>query len=265
VPETEAHETVMATRRRKTGSVPRRGTAGFTLMEMMIVIGLVGLVAALALPSIVALFNAGADAQAYNLMASQLAAARALAIEKGTYAGVHVQLADALQGSEFLRLKLENVCYTALVLYNRQAERFRVHTTPVRVPGSIAFGTISEETVSGGNYSDGVNPSGKHNDFTTFTVIFSPTGSAVRLVDGQAIQFDNQDLAFRLEDDPQAALDIAGSSRLWQYPKVEPGVTAMTLFDVTEYVGAEDAVAYLNENGQFLPVNVHTGQLFPRE
>lgn len=256
----------MATRREKTGSVTRRLAGGFTLMEMMIVIGLVGLVAALALPSIVALFNAGADAQAYNLMASQLAAARALAIEKGTYAGVHVQLADALLGSEFLRPKLDNVCFTALVLYNRQAERFRVYTTPVRVPGSIAFGKISEETVSDSSYTDTVRPSTtKHNGFTTFTVIFSPTGSAIRLVDGQMIQFDTQDPAFRLEDDPQAALDIAGSSRLWQQPKVEPGVTAMTLFDVTEYVGAEDPVAYVNENGQFLPVNFHTGQLFPRE
>ena len=54
----------------------------------------------------------------------------------------------------------------------------------------------------------------------------------------------------------------------WEAPNAgQPAVTAITMFDYIELAGrATDAqrAAYLNEAGQFLPINVYTGHLFPR-
>ena len=96
---------------RRTVSRSRMRTAGkanaFTLIELMVAITIMMLLAATALPTVSKLFTAGADKQAYNIISAQIAAARAVAIVEGTYAGVHVQIAD--------RDELENICYAAVV------------------------------------------------------------------------------------------------------------------------------------------------------
>lgn len=264
--------------RKKPGShrrAARHATgAGFTLMEMMVVIGLVALVASLALPSIIAMYNAGADSQAYNLMAAQLTSARALAIRESTYAGVHVQLADAENpDGTLLRPKLEHVCFSASVLYDRWDENnplvwsFGLYGEPQRVPGNIAFGKLCDEgnfrTITGSTYSNGASDP---TVFTTFTVVFSPSGSAVRRVEGTQdgyVVFSNDDPVFR--EDPNQ--ELTGSVQLWRLANAQnqPPVTAMTLFDIGKYIAASNPISYLNNNGQFLPLNVHTGQLFTRE
>lgn len=78
-------------------------------MELLIVIMIICLVAAISLPSIVNLMTSGADSHAYGILASQLAVARALAVLSGTYVGVHVQMADEAATG------LKNKCYTAIV------------------------------------------------------------------------------------------------------------------------------------------------------
>ncbi len=253
---------------------PRRQRTGFTLLEMMVVVGLVIVLATVTLPSIIALFNAGADAQAYNLLAAQLTAARALAIEKGDYAGVHVQLADAEDEDDpgaLLRPELEHVCYSALVNRRSSTRMFKVYETPRRVPGSMCFGKIvsgAGGTVSGESYT---SASENVSRFTTFTVVFDPFGSAVRTVQGGPVQFDPNDAVFT-DPDPGEIEDYLGSQRLWelddQYCQNQNAVTAMTMFDFAGYynpaAGSGDN-GYLNENAQFLPLNIHTGQLYPRE
>jgi len=255
----------------------RRAGRGFTLMEMVVVIGLVALMTSLALPSIIALYNSGADAQAYNLIAAQLTAARALAIERGTYAGVHVQLADAgktLGSRELLRPDEENVCYSAMVLYNPRRRHFNIYSQPRRVPGSIAFGKLTDETVDAGSGTY-KGRAGTKEVFTTFTVVFSPRGSAVKSVEGRPVQFDDHDRVFSDEGVDPNDLLITGSQRLWHmdpntttsYCQNQYAVTALTLFDMGEYLGVRGGkrTKYLNENAQFLPLNVHTGQLLSRE
>jgi prepilin-type N-terminal cleavage/methylation domain-containing protein len=250
---------------------------GFTLMEMVVVIGLVALMASLALPSIMALYNSGADSQAYNLIAAQLTAARALAIEKATYAGVHVQLADAgktLGSKELLRPDQENLCYSAIVLYNPRKRQFNIYSQPRQVPKPIAFGKLAEETVDAGGASY-KGRAGTKEVFTTFTVVFSPRGSAVKSVNGQPVEFDYHDRVFSDEGVDPNDLLITGSQRLWHmdpnmttsYCQKQYAVTALTLFDMGEYLGVQAGkrTKYLNENAQFLPLNVHTGQLLPRE
>ncbi|MGB2824952.1 MAG: prepilin-type N-terminal cleavage/methylation domain-containing protein [Phycisphaerae bacterium] len=254
-----------------------RAHRGFSLMEMVVVIGLVALMASLALPSIIALYNAGADAQAYNLIAAQLTAARALAIEKATYAGVHVQLADAKDGARLLRPDMENVCYSAIVLYDSRMRRFDIYGQLRRVPGSMAFGKLTERTVNSGDGTYRSDAADKE-VFTTFTVVFSPRGSAVKSVHGSPVWFNGEHPIFSDAGVDTNTLRVTGSQRLWEWANVDPNgsagqddcwaVTALTLFDIGDYLGGANPsarVKYLNESAQFLPLNVHTGQLFMRE
>jgi len=248
--------------------------AAFTLMEMMIVIGLVGLIAGLALPSIVALYNAGADRQAYNLIAAQLTAARALAIEKGTFAGLHIQLADMREGEEYLNPDLKHVCFSCLVVLDRKVGThgaFRLYGIPQQVPKPYALAEVSRRTVEGESFIEeavsNVNDKTVPWNVTTFTVIFSPTGSAVTLVDGRNVTFATDEPVFRSTQDPND-FGVAGSGRLWTLPPAEPAVTAVALFNTTDYVlkaKAGQGSAYLTNESQLLAINVHTGQLFTGE
>ena len=229
---------------------------GFTLTELLVVIAIIVLVAAVALPTVIGLFSAGADAQAHNVIAAQLAYARALAIQNNTYAGVHVQMAD--------NLDFEETCYAAVVIYNQSAGTFSLATgcKPQRIPGSIAFGQLrgtgSPTFVSGASYvnlTDGNLP-----DFTAFTVVFSPSGQVVTSVAGSNVSFTNDSLFAAVKPD-------SGDTQLWINPGGEPAATAITMFDYRELNlrSAAERITYLNESGQFLPINVYTGQLFPRE
>jgi len=261
--------TVPRTTDRRSGQQARPQTkAAFSLMEMVVVIGLVALMATIALPSIIALYNAGADSQAYNLIAAQLTAARALAIEKSTFAGVHVQLADAKEAGQLLRADLEHICFSAIILYSPRERHFNIYGQARRLPGSIALGKLTDDTISDDSYqADATDPE----IFTTFSIVFSPTGSAVRSVNGRPVRFNaNHPIFSDFTVDPNDIL-YTGSQRLWDFEdanneaKNQYPITALTLFDMGDYLGADSKASYLNENGQFLPLNVYTGQLFARE
>jgi prepilin-type N-terminal cleavage/methylation domain-containing protein len=258
---------------------PRRAT-GFTLIEMMVVIGLVALLAAMALPSIVTLMSAGADAQAYNLIAAQLTFARALAIERVNYAGVHCQIADAKDGSNLLRPKEEDMCYTGIVFVddsntNTSAGKlFTGYSTPKQVPGGIGLGKVSTAmgsdvaTVGTSDTAPYQNDAGVKENFTTFTVLFTASGTAVRSVDGGVVNFWQNDPLFT--DNPKST-DISGSRRLWDYTNANKhyATTAIALFEMRRYgpstLMSSDRIGYLNDNAQLLPLNTYTGQLYIRE
>lgn len=283
------------TRRPDAPARPARA-GGFTLLEMMVVIGLVSLMVSMSLPSVMALFNAGADAQAYNLITAQLTAARARAVVNGTYSGIHVQLADAplveTDGSEFptlLRPELQGVCFSGMLEYDPNTRSFDLLTAPTRIPGSIAFGYASKG-ITGSNANSGLdatlgendqnpftNAAGTLSKFTTFSVIFNPVGAVTRFVDGEAIRLNPQSKTFSDYGVSLIDRELYGSQRIWRmttagsafnYVQDRYGVTALTLFNFTEYEAAGNnskRVSYLNENAQILPLNVHTGQLFKRD
>ena len=268
--------------------------AGFTLLEMMVVVGLVALMASMALPSIIALFDSGADAQAYNIISAQLTAARAKAVVSSTFDGIHVQFADALDASGgLLRPELSGVSFSGLIAYDSQNKWFDLMTAPQRIPGKNVFGYASQE-VTGTNkagiacrldatigndesapFVGGGNQSGvadKVEKFTTFSVIFNPIGAVTRFVNGDPIHFNEQSQIF---SDTSADVAIYGSKRLWRmttandaannYVQDRYGATAITMFDITEYASASSKQDYLKDNAQLLPLNVHTGQLYPRK
>jgi len=282
-------------RKRDAAARPARA-GGFTLLEMMVVIGLVSIMVAMSLPSVMALFNAGADAQAYNLVTAQLTASRARAVVDGTYAGIHVQLADAplieSDTAEFptlLRPKLQGVCFSGMLGYDPNTRSFDLIAAPTRIPGTVAFGYASKAVPASGT-TDGLEATlgdkddspftgaaGTLSKFTTFSVIFNPVGAVTRFANGEAIRLNPQSKAFSDYGVSAIDLELYGSQRMWRltaagsplnYVQDRYGVTAMTMFDFTEYEAAGNSskrLSYLNENAQVLPMNVHTGQLFKRD
>jgi len=261
--------------RRPNGQVHRRRRAGaFTLMELLVVIGVMALVAAAAVPSIWHVFSAGSEAQAYNLMAAQLTAARAEAVQSEAFSGVHVQFA-----ADGTRRDIKNACFTSMVRYSGGSNGTFGSIPgymPRRMPGSIGFGEIpgtSSKFIDSGTGDfksvDGdLNTQSNLDDFSSFTVVFSPGGAAVRQTPlndpGNPNRTGN---IFFNAGDPL----FSGTTKLWESTVAngsgdgECPATAMTLFDYAELKKASDPAVYLNENAQYLPVNVHTGQLFPRE
>ncbi|MDY6913530.1 MAG: prepilin-type N-terminal cleavage/methylation domain-containing protein [Planctomycetota bacterium] len=228
------------------------GRRGFTLIELLTVMGIIVLLAGIALPSVVGLFRAGADAQAYNLLAAQLTAARALAIQESTYAGVHVQLADPDENPS-----LEGVCYASIVIYSGSSQFGQAPGyIPRRIPGGMAFGELSNTFVNSSGDYQGLSDI---DDFTTFTIVFSPSGSVVVNVAGGNVQFNTNDNLFD---------DTSPNIALWDATDANDdteGVSAVTMFHYSTFNKTGDRAAYLNESGQFLPVNVYTGQLFQRQ
>ncbi len=274
----------------------RRFKKAFTLIELLVVIAIIVLVTGAVLPSVLKVFSAGADAQAYNLLSAQLTAARALAITEGQYAGVHVQLAaaDSRQAGN---------CYLSVVQYvdinaNNAYDpnwRFRVADgfTPRRAPGGFAFGQLNPlndgtggEVVSSSD--DRFNPDALDDtsgapsnldDFTTFTILFSPSGDLSKTVNGGPIFFDEtRDSNDRENNVFDNFTNPGGATYLWDpvvanFPSGagEGSATAVTMFNYGEFskiTGPNINVGranYLNGDRRFIAVNVYTGQLFRRE
>lgn len=234
---------------------PRRG--GFTLIEMLIVVSLIVLIATIALPSIVGMFAAGAEARAYNTLAAQVASARALAIKNATYALLHVQIGE------------DGACWSAVFEYRYDEPDDRYYFVsvdgyrPRAFAGATAFGGISGTFViddDGDGAADEYTNLDLDEDFTTFSIVFDPRGEVVTSVNGERIVFDPDDPLF------DELWDVA----LTEAPPEagEFGVTAMTVFDYVEFINIadpDDRADYLDEAGQFLPVNRYTGRLMERE
>ncbi len=228
-------------------------SGGFTLIEMAVAVAIIVMVVLMVVPTMSKMLSSRASMEAFNLVAAQLSAARAEAIAGNTYAGIHVQLDEATE-------MVDKVAYSMIIVYDKDDSVFRRHNlfTAQELPGRTAMGKLTGTFITG-------NPAKYRNlgtdsllgSFCAFSVIFSPEGTVVTKVDGNKIMFDSSDPMFN------------GATKLWDYPRAngKAGVTAFAMFNHLEVLKRETSAreVYLDENGQFLPVNMHTGQLFDRQ
>jgi Tfp pilus assembly protein FimT len=242
-----------------------RPRAAFTLIELMIVVGVILLLTAIIVPSVAKMFNSGADSQAHNLLTAQLAAARAVAVRNGTYAGVHVQMQRAPGTDD---KATTGICFMGIVTYDAVSKKFVLANgyAPRRVPGSYAFGEVTASYVNSAKNPEEFNAISDADmmGFTTFTIVFNSSGAVVKLVDGNNVSFNTGEAAFT---------NGPNSPQLWSLPPDEPGVLAVTMFDYIQLTGRPDPTLpgnstaradYLNDVGAYFPINVYTGQPFPR-
>lgn len=247
-----------------------RRRRAFTLIELMVVVSLIVLLLATALPTINRLFNAGADAQAYNMLAAQLATARAIALQRGTYTCVHIQPGDATE-----RLREQRSVYMAILQLDPNSLHFSLpadFNPPEPVGGHIAFGDVGRLD-SYYNDDDDVNDAGQFtnlqgldaDEFTTIDFVFSPAGKVVRRVPGAP-----DEGGVRIADNCPT---VDSDRPVWERRDARAGATAVILFDYNWFSALDlddaddgnDAALVFNESASFLPVNLYTGELFPRE
>ena len=256
----------------------RRG--GFTLIEMLVVLAIILLIAGITLPSIVKLFDAGAEEQSYNILSAQLTAARALAISENTYTAVHIQRADATD-----EMKGQNIFYSAILRFREirdgDAMFFPAEGFPVRkLPAKIGVIDVEEFTTKSPAWHETTDGYGEFGDFRTvwnpyaMTIVFAPDGRVVRRVYDKDIKVDpTSDLVM---DSGQTTTDKPDA--IWNWRRgggygdgSEGGRTMLVLvnsgqLNLLKFNNPRSPeIDYLNENGLIISVNRYTGQLFPRE
>ena len=191
-------------------------------------------------------------------------------------------------GDYKIRLELEGNFGTA-VLGNVFIEPTKGYTTFVKsmgqgvqqVPGTLAFGELKEmgggalpiysfshNMPTGGTFDLGIYDAGswsdtnQHEDFTSFTVLFSPYGSVSAKSKDNAIVFASNSIL------------MSGPDRLWdgrvanRLGDGEFGTKMITLFDYAKFKqnrGDQNGIDYLNRNARMLVVNVHTGEIMRGE
>jgi len=275
----------------------RRNTFAFTLVELLVVLGLVIFVATMSMPNIARVMRATADAQAYNLMAAALKSARTVAIRDGVYACLHHQLANAaspgnsgMQNVSFVAVLTAPPTATLGTIVDQTAFNLGSGQAPQRIPGTMTFGEIrapsggSPGTFTGNSYdADGIGASGtgqvaqdRLNDFTTFNLVFTPSGGLTKRPNKQDVffsvgeEFEGSSIFGGL--DPLWDIDVANEDTDKDYEAGtpggagEPGAEAITMFDYALFTKLQGAARkdYLDNNAQLMPINFQLGMLVER-
>ena len=243
----------------------RSGRTGFSLIELLVVMVVICLIAGITLPSIIRLFTIGAIEQSRNILSGQLSAARAIAIQQNTYAGVHVQRSadNALPGRR-------GRFFSAVVTLDGKGQLFILADgyAPRSLPVPAAAGamvrglTITDDTPP--TYIAG-DDSGVANirDFTTFTVVFAPDGTPASMANGGNIDFD-QKSPFNPTEPATYLWDRTWANQYSSSDSRQGVMDGIVLFDFNEYQAKpapEDKAQYLMGYGNILIINRYTGQL----
>lgn len=253
-----------------------RMRAGFTLAELLVVVGIIVVSLSIVLPTVRALFSAGAETQAIASMSAALGAARGLAIEHSAYTLVHHQPSVEFKDNKWY---VDRKCYAGVFKYvgTSAAGGFEPAAgyRPWQMPKDIGFGQVTPgyiiiETDMADDYdNDALDGDRELLDFCTFNVVFAPNGSLTESVHGKVPQFVTANVP--LFDPPE---DAEGrklwDQKLWesdpdQVTINEKGIGTMTVFNHERLKLVSDRAAELNQNGRFLIVNPYTGQLLPSE
>jgi prepilin-type N-terminal cleavage/methylation domain-containing protein len=222
---------------------------GFTLVEMLVTVGIIMLLAATMIPSIASIMRESSDSQAYNMVVASLSTARARAIKTSANCGVHVQMGTGTLNGSLPDSAYVGVIEEKLVNGARLPNNFVLANDVVlqKIPGNYAFGNVSDATCD----NSGFKPAAVANlqDFTSLSVIYGPSGMVLPAYN---VNLNNVG---------------SGDNRVWTDSTNIPSVTCMTMFyypDVARLSNTTDRKNYLDRGGQLLPINSYTGQLFPR-
>jgi prepilin-type N-terminal cleavage/methylation domain-containing protein len=245
----------------------RKPRTGFTLIELAVALTIILLIVSMVVPTLTKMLSSRASMEAYNLVAAQLTSARAEAITSDTFAGIHVQLGeqDDMQETAYsMIIKVSD----AEILQN--SPKFTRHPAfiPQELPGGTALGKLTSDFVKDqANPPAGTEAAGEYinmtdarvKEFCAFSIVFTPDGTVSTRPKGSGVQFDPSDPTF-----------ASGDTQLWDFGLANNrvGVTAFTMFNLRKlmtFAEPSEREDYLDENGQFLPINMHTGQMFDRK
>jgi type II secretory pathway pseudopilin PulG len=271
---------------------------------MLVVIALILLVAGMAMPSIAQLFRSGADAQAYNLVSAQINAARTCAMQNNCFTCLHLQVATGSASPDPQTtvgiIFIWNPTTAKFGLKN-PTTNLPTGFDPQSYPGNYAFGQASTAFINVNNatanaYLSQVANVGGGCDFnpgalstaadrrtlniaapwfTSVSIIFTPLGDITTTINGKTtFVFDTSASAFT----STPIWDAVTANGRWDtgsntFKTDQSGfsaVNALTMFSMTDANNsyrsntATDFVNFINQNGQLIPINIYTAQLFPR-
>lgn len=233
----------------------KRNSFGFTLIELIVVISIIVLMMAIALPTIVTLFTSGADSQARNIVGTTLKAAQQIAITSRLDTGVHFQW-DATNETVMIAIVQKKYTDTTVNPNVVKYDKYDLAEgcVPMRLPGGMAAGEVSNAW--GNNY--GTLTQANLPSFSTFTVVFDRDG---RLADRPAVVFNPAAEILDVNNPSAKAKDCWESST--ELTTGEPSVRALCIYNgkVAGTLSNATLPGWMDTNVQFLAVNPYTGGL----
>ncbi|MCK4628347.1 MAG: prepilin-type N-terminal cleavage/methylation domain-containing protein [Sedimentisphaerales bacterium] len=163
----------------------KKRQSGFTLVEMLVVVSIVAVLAALVLPNTMGIIRSHRAAATKNLIKNAMAQAKAHAAVTQKYAGVRFQFTkDQWQNNRQYLVLIENEPGIVLGLSSQYQKRFITVRNAKAAALPVGMGVISIRDFEEALFNlGGVVPDDNTIDgikgITTFSIIFSPTGQLV--------------------------------------------------------------------------------------
>ena len=155
----------------------RNQKAAFSMVEMLVVLGIIAVLVALAIPAISTMQKSYNSTGTESMIGSALATARTLAISHQQYAGVRFQKAGEPNNVRKADQYMIFIIYEEPKKMSNLTDAFRAVDgyKPMKLPENIGIMDMTNI-----NLDANINDDTKLSDATTFSIIFSPAGKLVK-------------------------------------------------------------------------------------